>query len=357
VFAGVFKSTNGGAEWSRFSVGTDTATVNLIAVDPKVSDTLYAATDKGILKTTNGGKNWNPKNNGLPQDSVNYLIIHPGKPITLFAGTPSGVFRSSDGGENWSSLNTGLSCKDVRNLAFDRLTPETIYAGTNGGGVFVFNQIPISLSYPPDGEEIRACSYYDPPRFGWVTDQELRSIEIQFSSNENLSAPSERVTGSVRVNEILIKPSKWKKILLLPSAEGGIVYWKAVGKRVDGTKMESNVFSFSVRGPEPVGNPAVSPTREDSLPVLKWQNNCNTKFKVWFGSDSTFAKKATYPFSIKNPNDPGGGFSKTLTSGQWTAIKRLVRDVIGSTVYWFVESWDDLGRYVKTELATFSLED
>ena len=77
----------------------------------------------------------------------------------------------------------------------------------------------------------------------------------------------------------------------------------------------------------------------------------------WFGSDSTFAKKATYPFSIKNPNDHGGGFSKTLTSGQWTAIKRLVRDVIGSTVYWFVESWDDLGRYVKTELATFSLED
>ena len=202
-----------------------------------------------------------------------------------------------------------------------------------------------------------ACSYDAPPRFGWVTDQDLRSIEIQFASSQDFLSLSERVTGSTRVNEITIKPARWKKILLLPGTDGGTVYWKAVGKRADGARIESNVSSFSVRGREPVGNPGVAPTRTGTLPVLTWENNCNTKLKAWFGSDSTFAKKAAYSFSAKNPNDNGGKFSKLLTSGQWTAIRRLVEDIIGSTVYWFIESWDALGRYAKTEVASFSLQD
>jgi hypothetical protein len=30
---------------------------------------------------------------------------------------------------------------------------------------------------------------------------------------------------------------------------------------------------------------------------------------------------------------------------------------IGSTIYWYVESWDELGRYAKTDVMSFVLAD
>jgi hypothetical protein len=93
------------------------------------------------------------------------------------------------------------------------------------------------------------------------------------------------------------------------------------------------------------------------LPALSWENNCNIKFKVWFGSDDAFSKKTIYSFNIKSPNDNEGNFTKNLTLGQWKAIRRLIGDQNGSTIYWYVESWDGLGRYNKTEVMDFVLTD
>ena len=126
---------------------------------------------------------------------------------------------------------------------------------------------------------------------------------------------------------------------------------------MDGTTLESSLFFFSVHGPEPVENPSISPVKKNPAPVLAWQNNCNTKFKVWFGSDSRFTRKTTLTYTIKKPSDQGGGFSKTLTSGQWMAIKRLAANGSASIIYWYVESWDELGRHSKTEVANFLLTD
>ena len=70
-----------------------------------------------------------------------------------------------------------------------------------------------------------------------------------------------------------------------------------------------------------------------------------------------FSRKVGYTFTIKDPNNNGGSFLKTITSGQWKAIRRLVNDQIGSTIYWYVESWDGLGGYAKTGLMSFDLTD
>jgi hypothetical protein len=59
---------------------------------------------------------------------------------------------------------------------------------------------------------------------------------------------------------------------------------------------------------------------------------------VVFGSDGSFTKKTTFPFNIKDPTVEE--FLKILTPGQWMAIKRLVKNVSGSTIFWYVESWD-----------------
>jgi hypothetical protein len=134
---GVFKSTNGGGNWSAVNTGLTAAGVSALAIDPATPATLYAGTGGGVFKSTNGGGNWSAVNAGLTSTFVRALAIDPATPATLYAGTNGGgVFKSTNGGGNWSAANTGLTNTDVRALAIDPATPATLYAGTNGGGVF-----------------------------------------------------------------------------------------------------------------------------------------------------------------------------------------------------------------------------
>ena len=102
-------------------------------------------------------------------------------------------------------------------------------------------------------------------------------------------------------------------------------------------------------------NPDISPTHEEDLPTLFWEDNCNIKFKVWFGNDESFARKKGFAFNISNPNENEGEFSKTLSSSQWKAIRQLVDDESGSTIYWYVESWDALKNRSQTDPMSFVL--
>jgi hypothetical protein len=144
---------------------------------------------------------------------------------------------------------------------------------------------------------------------------------------------------------------------LTPEGSEGTVYWRVVGTRANRTKFTSEFRSIIIDTAQAVGNPNISSTSKGSPPELSWENNCNTKFKVWFGSDESFNKKNGYSFNIRNPNDNGGIFTKVLTSGQWTSIRKLVKDTSGSTIYWYIESWDGLKRYNKSDVVNFVLTD
>jgi photosystem II stability/assembly factor-like uncharacterized protein len=133
---GLFKSTNGGTNWT--ATGLTSNTVYALAIDPQTPDTLYAGTDGGgVFKSTNGGTNWTAINTGLTSNTVNALAINPQTPDTLYAGTDGGgVFKTTDGETNWTAINTGLTNTFVNALAINPQTPDTLYAGTDGGGVF-----------------------------------------------------------------------------------------------------------------------------------------------------------------------------------------------------------------------------
>ncbi len=129
---GIFKTTNGGTTWSTSGTGL-TARVNVIAIDPTVPTTLYAATNGvGVYKSVNGGANWSAA--GLTSQ-IFAFAIDPITPMTVYAGTTGGVFKSIDGGANWGAANTGWT-NGVFALLIDPLTPSTLYAGSPTGGVF-----------------------------------------------------------------------------------------------------------------------------------------------------------------------------------------------------------------------------
>ena len=116
---GVFKSTNGGGNWSAVNTGlTSTSNVSALAIDPDDAGHPLCGdriSDGGVFKSTNGGGNWSAVNTGLTATSVSALAIDPKTPATLYAGTYNGgVFKSTNGGGNWSAVNTGLTDTTVQ---------------------------------------------------------------------------------------------------------------------------------------------------------------------------------------------------------------------------------------------------
>ena len=219
----------------------------------------------------------------------------------------------------------------------------------------------VHLLSPPNSEHFDACAYYNPPTFQWDPSETFKSSVVQYSLQDDFSTIPVTVNGKKGTSELLTPASSWKKVLLLPGASGGTVYWMVVGTRTDGSLVESDVFSLVVEGPQMVLNPTIAPTSKTTppFPTLTWGNNCNINFKAWFGNDPDFTKrgmkKTSLSFNIKNPNDNGGQFTRQLTSAQWNAIRKVVHDVSGSSIYWYIESTDVLKRSAKTGVSSFVL--
>jgi photosystem II stability/assembly factor-like uncharacterized protein len=125
----MFKSTDGGTSWTTLDFGLPVDNVQCLAIDPKVTSTLYAGTaSQGLLKSTDGGATW--LRTGV---FVSSLVVDPINTGILYAlGTDRVVIRSTDGGISWNQTlqNIGGS------LAIDPQTPTTLYAG--GGGFELF---------------------------------------------------------------------------------------------------------------------------------------------------------------------------------------------------------------------------
>src|SRR5947208_10604439 len=112
-FVGLLRAEAGVNVWT--TDGPHSETINALAIDPQTPTTLYAGTSgDGIFKSTDGGGNWSAVNTGLttPYGAiwVNALAIDPQTPTTLYAASSGGgVFKSTDGGGTWSAVNTGFA--------------------------------------------------------------------------------------------------------------------------------------------------------------------------------------------------------------------------------------------------------
>ena len=92
--------------------------------------------DYGVYKSTNGGLNWSIKNNGLPEGcSVNHLIMDKENPKIIYAclnqckyrtvdnpkgvSVKGGLYITYDAGENWHKVDIPSEIVSVNNLHFD----------------------------------------------------------------------------------------------------------------------------------------------------------------------------------------------------------------------------------------------
>jgi photosystem II stability/assembly factor-like uncharacterized protein len=142
--SGIYKSVDAGASWRSSNQGLADPRVNVLAVDPRASGTLYAATGAlpmvgGVFRSTDGGASWSRANRGLPMPPPfcgcgSLLPVHAlavDRSGAVYAGG-SGVSKSTDGGAHWTLVTAGLSL-NVRALAVDPFAAQTLYAATSAG--------------------------------------------------------------------------------------------------------------------------------------------------------------------------------------------------------------------------------
>ena len=135
----VYKSSDTGTTWTRFAGELTRTRVISLAIDPKLSATVFAGTKgDGTYKTPDGGRSWHLFNSGINKGTissvVNQVIFNPLGTEMVYAATTVGVFRSLDGGRNWTERMDGMTeINFVVALAMDPQRPNVLYAGTTGG--------------------------------------------------------------------------------------------------------------------------------------------------------------------------------------------------------------------------------
>ena len=150
---GVYKSMNGGASWKQMGL-EDSEHIGNIIVDPNDGNVVYVAAqgplwsaggDRGLYKTTDGGANWEKILGGGEYTGVNEVFMDPRDSNVLYASThqrfrtvaalvnggpESGIHKSTDGGETWRELTNGVPKVDKGKigLAISPVNPDYVYA-------------------------------------------------------------------------------------------------------------------------------------------------------------------------------------------------------------------------------------
>ena len=172
---GVYRSRDGGKIWEQILFRSDKAGAIDLTLDPNNPRILYAALWEarrrpytlisggegcGIFKSTDGGDNWTEitRKPGLPTGVVGKigLTVSPAKEDRVWAiidAEDGALFRSDDGGENWERLSEDRNLWArpwyYQHIYADPQDPETIWAlnvqcwkSVDGGRTFFEVQVP-----------------------------------------------------------------------------------------------------------------------------------------------------------------------------------------------------------------------
>src|SRR5882672_2180809 len=153
---GVFRSKDGGKTWEKVLYRSDKAGACDLIIDPTNPSLLYAGLwevyrkpwtlesggpGSGIFKSTDGGDNWTEitRNPGLPKSTIGIVGItvspaNPDRLWTIIEAEDGGVFRSDNAGKTWTKTN------EQRNLRQRAWYYSRIYADPkNAETVYVLN--------------------------------------------------------------------------------------------------------------------------------------------------------------------------------------------------------------------------
>jgi photosystem II stability/assembly factor-like uncharacterized protein len=149
---GVWKTSDGGANWTPLTDDLPVIRISDIAVDPNDTDVMYICVGDyaymdvaldlddrnrhshygiGVYKTTDGGLNWSPTGltyqlEQLDGSLMRRVFIDPANSNNLVAAGVSGIWTSADAGASWSQASNEL----IWDIEADPNDANTLYAST-----------------------------------------------------------------------------------------------------------------------------------------------------------------------------------------------------------------------------------
>jgi photosystem II stability/assembly factor-like uncharacterized protein len=147
---GVFKSVNGGANWTPVFDGPLVPSIGALALEPGGGgDVLWVGTGEantaidnydgaGVFRSSDGGRSW--EHRGLAETArIARVAVDPQQPSRVFVaamgrqwttGPHRGLYRSEDGGANWEQVLFLNDSTGVCDVVIHPANPETVYCAT-----------------------------------------------------------------------------------------------------------------------------------------------------------------------------------------------------------------------------------
>lgn len=139
----------GGPAWQLAGPTNVGGRVTALAATPGGVLVFAGAADGGVFRSTDGGANWEPIFDAVGVPSIGAIALDPQDPDVVYVGTGEanasgdsfageGLFRSTDGGDTWSALGLENS-HHIGRIVVDPVDPSRIYVAAVGA-LFSKNQ-------------------------------------------------------------------------------------------------------------------------------------------------------------------------------------------------------------------------
>ena len=143
----VYRSTNGAESWTLILQMIQ----NFYCLAVNGNSIFVGASTAGVFRTTNGGTNWSAVNNGLPVGGVFALTVSNGEIFAgKYGGISGGVYRSTNNGQSWALCFSDYYVTHLKSIGTDIYVAgyeKCIFRTTNNGSTWIdWNHGPLSIT-------------------------------------------------------------------------------------------------------------------------------------------------------------------------------------------------------------------